>query len=461
MSVRELAFALYGVRAGVIVRDRGRTTLTYDDAYLARPESTPLSLSMPLSDTPYPTRFVEAYLKGLLPDHGDVRERWASRFRVAPGDTLGLVAAIGADTAGGAVFAPVATLDDVLARGGAVEPLSTADVAARLRRLREDDAAWHEDDEHWSLAGGQGKFTLTRTGPDGWGLPSESTPSTHIVKPGIARIRAQALAEHVSMRALRTVGLSVAATSFDAFDDQWAIVVERFDRRRRADGSIDRIHQEDLVQTFALDPRRKYEADRGPGVARIVDRLRGAADEDSVDRFVDATIAGYLLGAPDGHAKNYSVLLAGRAVTLAPLYDVSTGLIPDASGRLRYRSAAMSIGGERRFGEVERAHWDRFATVVGRPASRVRDRVAELARAVPTAVADAIAEAPASADATYLRKVVQPAVEALGARTVAGLSSSRRIAGRVVQPFLETLERSTSPSGEVVDEPWDGAQDRG
>jgi serine/threonine-protein kinase HipA len=121
----------------------------------------------------------------------------------------------------------------------------------------------------------------------------------------------------------------------------------------------------------------------------------------------------------------------------------------------------MSIGGERRFGEVERAHWDRFATVVGRPASRVRDRVAELARAVPTAVADAIAEAPASADATYLRKVVQPAVEALGARTVAGLSSSRRIAGRVVQPFLETLERSTSPSGEVVDEPWDGAQDRG
>ncbi len=48
----------------------------------------------------------------------------------------------------------------------------------------------------------------------------------------------------------------------------------------------------------------------------------------------------------------------------APLYDVSTGLIPDTAGRLRYRSVAQSIGGEKRFGgEVEAKHWVAFADV--------------------------------------------------------------------------------------------------
>lgn len=84
-------------------------------------------------------------------------------------DTLGLVAAIGLDCAGGAVFAPDDELDDALMRGGEVEPVDEAAIAARLRVLREDNAAWHEDDEHWSLAGGQGKFTLARSG-DQWCL---------------------------------------------------------------------------------------------------------------------------------------------------------------------------------------------------------------------------------------------------------------------------------------------------
>ncbi|WP_308439235.1 HipA domain-containing protein [Cellulomonas chitinilytica] len=126
---------------------------------------------------------------------------------------------------------------------------------------------------------------------------------------------------------------------------------------------VARIHQEDMLQTFALMPRRKYEADGGPGVARIAQRLRSAVGEEAVDRFVEAVVTNYLLGAPDGHAKNYSLLLAGPGVRFAPLYDVSTGLIPDTAGRLRYRSVAQSIGGEKRFGEVEAKHWVAFADV--------------------------------------------------------------------------------------------------
>lgn len=228
----KLAFALYGRVAGTIERDGGAVTLRYAPDYLDLPDPTPLSLSMPVSTTTYRSRPVEAYLRGLLPDHEEVRDRWARKAGVRPGDTLGLIAHVGMDVSGGAIFAPADEITDALARPGTLEPAADSDIAERLRRVRQDDAAWHadEDAEHWSLAGAQSKFTLARS-EAGWAFAEGGAPSTHIVKPGIDRIRAQALSEHVSMRALAIAGLPVAETQYLTFEDQDAIVVTRFDRR--------------------------------------------------------------------------------------------------------------------------------------------------------------------------------------------------------------------------------------
>jgi serine/threonine-protein kinase HipA len=372
---------------------------------------------------------------------------------VRPGDTLGLIAAIGRDCAGGVLFATTDEIDAALGEPGWVKPVTEAVIAERLRVLRADDSAWPNDDEHWSLAGGQGKFTLTRTDTGGWGDARGSMPSTHIVKPGITRIRSQALAEHVSMRALAISGLDVAPTEFTYFEDQPAIVVTRYDRRRLPDGRVARIHQEDMLQSFALMPRRKYEADGGPGIERIVKRLRSEVDEHAVDLFVDAAIANYLLGAPDGHAKNYSLLLAGPTVRFAPLYDISTGLIPDAAGRLRWRSVAQSIGGEKQFGEVETKHWKKFAGVVGRSDSSIRDRVEHMANAVPRAFEEAIDELDNNLDGrTLMTDVVLPNIQALANQTIAGLTTSRRVGGRIVTPFLDTIGKPVSSKDETT---WD------
>ena len=48
--------------------------------------------------------------------------------------------------------------------------------------------------------------------------------------------------------------------------------------------------------------------------------------EDAVRRFADALIWNWLIGGTDAHAKNYSVLLAGDQVRLAPLYDIASAL---------------------------------------------------------------------------------------------------------------------------------------
>lgn len=448
-----LAFALYGQVAGVIERRAGRMTLSYLPEHLERRNATPLSLSMPLSDSSYPTRPVEAYLRGLLPDHADVRDRWANKSGVKPGDTLGLVANVGMDVSGGAVFAPEDEIEQALTRPGRLTPASESDIAERLRRVRQDQAAWQDDDEeeHWSLAGAQSKFTLARS-EAGWAFPEGSVPSTHIVKPGIGRIRAQALSEHVSMRALALVGLPVAETQYLTFEDQDAIVVTRFDRRTDVSGSVARIHQEDLVQAFALDPRRKYEADGGPGVQRIADLLRAVAGREAVDRFARLVIANQLLGAPDAHAKNYGILLIGRRAELTPAYDVATGLIPDAGGALRYGKGAMSIGGERRFGDVERSHWEKFARVLGLAPAQVVDWVDELATSLPTAFRAAAQESQAPESDLLAGRVAQN-IAALARETRDALAvdrhNPRRRGGRLLQPFLTTLTLQAAD-----DDPW-------
>ncbi|MHA7132976.1 type II toxin-antitoxin system HipA family toxin [Oerskovia turbata] len=434
-----IAFSLYGRVAGIIEREGGRTRLNYLPEHLSDPLATPLSLSMPVSPATYTARPVEAYLDGLLPDHQEVRARWARRAGVRPGNTLGLIAHVGMDVAGGAMFAREDEIADAIARPGALAPASEAEIADRLRRVRQDDAAWQadEDDEHWSLAGAQSKFTLART-PDGWAFPEGSAASTHIVKPGIGRIRAQALSEHVSMRALALVGLDVAATEHRTFEDQEALLIARFDRRVGRDGRAVRVHQEDVLQAFGMDPRRKYEADRGPGVRQIADLLRVAAGAASVERFARAVVANQIIGAPDAHGKNYGLLLVGPSVTLAPLYDVATGLIPDGTGRLRYAKGAMSVGGERRFGDVEREHWEKFARALEVPTGLVLDWVDELATSLPAAFRQAATETTAP-DSDFLAGPVADNITAVAEQTRKGLSTTRRAHGRLATPFLRTL----------------------
>jgi serine/threonine-protein kinase HipA len=329
------------------------------------------------------------------------------------------------------VFVPAEEYPGAL-RTGHVEAISETGIAERLRRLRDDDADWLGDDEHWSLAGAQSKFTLRRLDSrsdwgggsgHGWGIAHGTEPSTHIVKPGITSIPGQALIEHLSMRAAAAVGHQVARTEYLEFDGQPAIVVERFDRMER-DGRLVRIHQEDFCQTFGMDPSKKYEADQGAGVQRIAERLREATTDDSVERFARAVIVNYLLGAPDAHAKNYSLLLVGSAARLSPLYDVASGLTAQRAGVLRYAKGAMSIGGERAFGHVLGSDWDTFAARLGLPQEQVRTWVKATATDLPDALGTELALLPQHARGVPHLDTLVPRVRRLADLTLTGLDAS-------------------------------------
>jgi len=375
---------LYGAVIGAAVQDDfGRLSFTYDADYASDASRPPLSLSMPVSRARFRGKSIAPFMWGLLPDSSEVRSRWAAEFGVSAENPFALLTYMGRDCAGGASFVPPGPAT----RTDAVQVLTDSDVGTRLRELRSETSEWAVSGERWSLAGAQSKFTLTRLADGQWAEVRGDAPSTHIIKPGIGDYRDQALVEHVSMEVARAVGLRAAKTEFREFDGEPALVVTRFDRRRARGGSVVRVHQEDFCQALAVYPRKKYEAGGGPSAADIARLLRDVATDPEGDVwvFARALVFNYLIGAPDAHAKNYSVVLAPDRVQLAPLYDVASALPYDAVGDSEINQAAMSIGGRRVFGTVHGRHWDRLASALGVDFDRLREEVRRQAEAIPIA----------------------------------------------------------------------------
>lgn len=383
-----LSVYLSGRLVGTVdATDRRSVRFTYDSVYAADPISTPLSVSMPLRQSPYPHSRIHPYLWGLLPDNERVLARWAREFGCSAGDVTALLANVGTDVAGAVQYIrPGDRPDESLS--GSVDWLSDDEVAQFLREVQRDATAWRPHPEgRWSLAGAQAKIALLRDDvSERWGIPSGMTPTTHILKPAIPDLDDVDLNEHLCLAAARALGLRAAVTQLRTIADQRVLVVTRYDRLAQPDGSILRVHQEDLCQALSVHPERKYESDGGPDavtLGRLVGEMAGPED---LRRFHDALAYNWLVMGTDSHAKNFSLLLSGHQVRLAPLYDVASGLphIHPQKARL-----AQRIGGENRPTRIGARHWDRFARAIGIDTDESRTRIASLIERLPDAIADA------------------------------------------------------------------------
>jgi serine/threonine-protein kinase HipA len=381
--------------AGTLSRGRGgRLGFHYDELYRARADATPLSLSMPVQVSSHADRAVTPWLWGLLPDNETVLRRWARHFHVSASSAFSLLSTpVGEDCAGAVRFVAPSELHRALARTGEVAWLTEEELAGRLRELREDSADWlgRSFTGQFSLAGAQAKTALLFE-HGRWGVPSGSTPTTHILKPAVAGLDDHDLNEHLCLDAARRAGLIVARTEIARIAEETAVVVARYDRVTGTE--VRRVHQEDICQALGVPPIRKYQNEGGPGVARVSELLREvmAPDvaEDSVWRFADALIWNWLIAGTDAHAKNYSLLLAGNQVRLAPLYDIASALPYGAHERkLRF---AMKLGGDYRV-YPRQNRWPAAARELGLDRDALIARVHELAGVAPDALADA-AKAP-------------------------------------------------------------------
>lgn len=425
MSGEILKVLLAGRVAGTLAqRESGKLSFEYERNY----QGPPLSLSMPVSNRTYGDKRVRPFLCGLLPDDASVRQNMGREFGVSGNNPFALLGHVGLECPGAVRFcADEAVEETLIGRFGGLEPLTEQDVARRLKRSREYyEASWMDDREHWSLGGQQSKFAL-RLKDGAWFRCLGAAATTHILKPGIGHLNFQALNEFVCMRTASACGIAAASVEYRMFVDEPAIVVERYDRVVDERDDVIRLHQEDFCQILGVLPDNKYAEYGGPSAAAVIDVLKktGEYAEANVRRFVEMLFFNYLVGAPDAHAKNYSVLLGmkGQAV-LAPLYDVVSAF-PYREPKDRIKMA-MSVGGENEIGKLGARHIRRFVEAnaledVGLDGEACIGVLARLAANVPSELERTFVDL-GDCDGTgeMRRRLVEP-VEGLCSKTLAKL----------------------------------------
>lgn len=383
---------------GTLQQTRGGQKLfSYAPSWLDKENATPMSLSMPLTEEVYSGNNLENYLWGLLPDNLDVLGRWGSHFQVSSRNTFGLLKHVGRDVAGALSF--VDEEGDGEVGHGTLTPISEDEIGERLRVLELDSAAWTSPiDQGWfSLAGAQGKFAL-RLSADGnqWFVPTGSEPTTHIFKPRMRGHKDQTVNEHLTMRLAAKLGLPTAESAVESFNGYSAIIVERYDRTIEGDLVV-RTHQEDFCQALGVHPDYKYQSDGGPGLAALAAVLRkhSGTPDDDVDLIMRAAAFNYAVWGTDAHAKNYSLLLAGSEVTLAPLYDLNS-LMPYAKFGPNEKAIklAMSVGKESRVKSLRKKHWIKLANELGLNPEYVCETVRDMSAQAPSALEEVLADEP-------------------------------------------------------------------
>lgn len=384
----------------------GAIAFRYDGAWLDRDAAFPVSLSLPLREDAWEGAPVAAVFDNLLPDSEALRRRVADKVGAGGYDTYSLLAAIGRDCVGALQF--IAGDAELPADGTTIagEAVDEAEIEALLDNLVQVPLGLSRDDDfRISIAGAQEKTALLRA--DGrWLKPHGTTPTTHILKPRIGRLPGgidlsdSVENEYYCLKLLGHLGLPVNRAEIMTFGRTAALVVERFDRTWR-NGRLIRLPQEDCCQALGVPPSLKYQSDGGPGVVEIADILKGS-DTPATDHrlLLQAQLAFWLIGATDGHAKNFSIFLhPGGGYALTPLYDVLTAQPSLEAGQIESRQMklAMSVGDSRRYrlDEIARRHFVQTGEKAKLPASLVNAAIDDIAARAPAALAALEADLPA------------------------------------------------------------------
>ncbi len=348
-----------------------------------------LSMSLPVRPEPFDAMASRPFFEGLLPE-GAVREQLAARLRVGPGNSFGLLAALGRDCAGAVVILPEG--QELGTGRGSVRWLSEVELVQLVDELPRRPLGVEPGRTRLSLAGLQRKAVLIRTPSGGYGLPSEDAPSTHLLKPQYPDSDFQDIVfnERFCMRVAQCVGLSTATTDLLHVGSHPALLVERYDRSTDGSATL-RLHQEDLCQALGLAPIFKYQVEMGPGAAQVCSLLRECSVRGGADvlAFVRAVLVNFLLGNSDAHGKNFALLHAEDGPRLAPLYDIVSVAVYSSDGSSLDTDMAMSIGDQFVPDSVTEADWSDFChdcaisySLLSRERDALAQRVPECARSL-------------------------------------------------------------------------------
>lgn len=418
-------------------------SFAYDASWLANRHGRPLSLSMPLANgtTAFTGPVVANYFDNLLPDSAEIRRRVAQKFGAASSGTFDVMEKIGRDCVGAVMLLPAGSAAPDVRRIDA-EPLTEEQVERLLDATISPRAPGNpeEDELRISIAGAQEKTALLWHGGQ-WHKPHGATPTTHILKLPLGTVgTAQAdfstsvENEWLCARIAKAFGLPAADSDICTFGRHKVLAVKRFDRVVQQDWII-RLPQEDFCQVLGNPAASKYESMGGPGMAAILDRLRGSANAlDDRRNFLAAQLLFWLLAAPDGHAKNFSIFLErGSAYRMTPLYDILSAwpAIGNGPNMFQWRKVTLAMAvragnAHYKMCEIRRRHWNMIAKANALGADFESTLQHFIARA-PTVVDEVAAQLPAG----FPPGVAEPIFEGLRMQAKVLEAQEADIAGEV------------------------------
>ena len=375
----------------------GAHTFKYSKVWISNRHARPLSLSLPLQFGNITSDAVFNFFDNLLPDNPAVRDRIVKRYHARSRQPFDLLAEVGRDSVGAVTL---------LHPGEEVNGLELIWESLSERKLGEVLSAYksdiplgminEEDDFRISVAGAQEKTALLKIN-DQWCIPKGTTPTTHIIKLPIGEIKQPNATldlsesvdnEYYCLLLARELGFEVPNVQIIRAGELQALAVERFDRRwNRERTALLRLPQEDLCQTFGLPSSVKYESDGGPGIPQIMNFLLGSSDalKDRYD-FFKFQVFQWLIGATDGHAKNFSIFIQpGGSYKLTPFYDILSA----------YPVLAMSLkatkGRKNAIDKIYPRHFITTAKEVRFPEEQLADIMQYFADNIPAAI-DAVTQ---------------------------------------------------------------------
>jgi serine/threonine-protein kinase HipA len=397
---------LNGHLVGLLRREStGAIDFQYAREWLDWENTFPVSLSLPLREDRYIGTPVINVFDNLLPDSDLIRRRVAERVGADGTDAYSMLSALGRDCVGALQFLPdgvdPGSVGDTIGR-----PVSDDEVSELIRNLAVTPLGVGEDEDfRISIAGAQEKTALLRR--DGqWFKPIGTTATTHILKPQIGQLpngvdlSNSVENEYLCLKLMEGLGVPAAKVEIADFGGRRTLIVERFDRRWTRDARLLRLPQEDCCQALSVPPTRKYQSDGGPGMREVINLLKGSDTPDAdITTFMSANIIFWLLGATDGHAKNFSVFITpGGRFRMTPVYDVLTtqpsldaGQIPRKKFKL-----AMSVGKNRHYDvhEIMPRHFLQTADLAGVGLPAMRSIIEGLGEAAPRKAAAVIEALP-------------------------------------------------------------------
>ena len=380
----------------------GELGFAYASVWLDNASAPGLSASLPKREEPFTRRECRPFFSGLLPEESQ-RDAAAQALGVSRGNDFALLDRLGGDVAGALQLLPPGEAPTAPTLGQRPIPLDDDGVIRVLDALPARPLLAGEKGLRLSLAGAQSKVPVILV--DGAvALPAPGQPTTHILKPPIARFAATTENEAFVMRLAAAIGLDVAPVEPRVVRDRPYLLVERYDRAVGADGQVRRIHQEDFCQALGIPPETKYASEGGPTFKDCFELLRRIAERPAVDvlKLLDAVIFNAIAGNADAHGKNFSILYSDEGPRLAPLDELlATVAYPELSPKF-----AMKIGKRSTLAELDARGWGAFAADAGLGLPLIRRRVAEISEKV-------IAQADKAAGALSDQRLDQAALERL------------------------------------------------